>query len=103
MIVLFQSENLTCIYATTELGLRHEKLLNCIAGSGSSHLGVRSTIAITFTRLFLVQPIGLVVVMTADRLGFLPPNDKMFRFVLLLQQSMPSSILAGNFMTLLQR
>jgi hypothetical protein len=27
----------------------------------------------------------------------------MFRFVLLLQQSMPSSILAGNFMTSLQR
>ncbi|CAM6045682.1 unnamed protein product [Sphagnum compactum] len=68
---------------------------NLVGGSGSSHLGVRSTIAITFTRLFLVQPIGLVVVMTADRLGFLPPNDKMFRFVLLLQQSMPSSILAG--------
>jgi hypothetical protein len=41
--------------------------------------------------------------MTADRLGFLPPDDKLFRFVLLLQQSMPSSILAGNFMTSLQR
>ncbi|CAK9872060.1 unnamed protein product [Sphagnum jensenii] len=64
-------------------------------GPGSSHLGLRSTIAITITRLFLMPPIGLAVVLMADRLGFLPPNNKMFRFVLLLQQSMPTSILAG--------
>jgi len=42
-----------------------------------------------------MPPIGLAVVLMADRLGFLPPNNKMFRFVLLLQQSMPTSILAG--------
>jgi hypothetical protein len=66
------------------------------AGPGSSHLGLRSTIAITITRLFLMPPIGLAVVLMADRLGFLPPNNKMFRFVLLLQQSMPTSILAGK-------
>ncbi|CAM6044527.1 unnamed protein product [Sphagnum compactum] len=68
---------------------------NIVGGPGSSQLGMRSTIAITFTRLFLLPPIGLAVVPTADRLGFLPPHDKVFRFVLLLQQSMPTSILAG--------
>jgi predicted permease len=68
---------------------------NLVGGPGSSQLGMRSTIAITFTRLFLLPPIGIAVVLTADRLGFLPPHDKMFRFVLLLQQSMPTSILAG--------
>ncbi|CAK9216745.1 unnamed protein product [Sphagnum troendelagicum] len=68
---------------------------NLVGGPGSSHLGLRSTIAITITRLFLMPPIGLAVVLMADRLGFLPPNNKMFRFVLLLQQSMPTSILAG--------
>ncbi|CAM6049362.1 unnamed protein product [Sphagnum compactum] len=68
---------------------------NLVGGPGSSQLGIRSTIAITFTRLFLLPPVGIVVVLTADRLGFLPPNNKMFQFVLLLQQSMPTSILAG--------
>jgi predicted permease len=69
---------------------------NLVGGPGSSHLGLRSTIAITITRLFLMPPIGLAVVLMADRLGFLPPNNKMFQFVLLLQQSMPTSILAGK-------
>lgn len=68
---------------------------NLVGGPGSSQLGIRSTIAITFTRLFLLPPVGIAVVLTADRLGFLPPNNKMFQFVLLLQQSMPTSILAG--------
>jgi hypothetical protein len=46
-----------------------------------------------------MPPIGLAVVLMADRLGFLPPNNKMFQFVLLLQQSMPTSILAGKIYT----
>jgi len=68
---------------------------NLVGGPGSSELGLRTTVAITFTRLLLVPPIGLAVVMSADKLGFLPANDKMFRFVLLLQHTMPTSILAG--------
>ena len=48
-----------------------------------------------FARLCLVPPTGLSIVMLADKLGFLPADDKMFRFVLLLQYSMPTSILAG--------
>ncbi|KAM7265458.1 hypothetical protein ACFE04_003141 [Oxalis oulophora] len=68
---------------------------NLIDGPGSSKLGLRTTAAIVFARLVLVPPVGLGIVTLADRLGYLPPGDKMFRFVLLLQHSMPTSILSG--------
>ncbi|KAM1160018.1 hypothetical protein TB2_032635 [Malus domestica] len=68
---------------------------NLVDGPGSSKLGLRTTAAIIFARLVLVPPVGLGVVMLADKLGFLPPNDQMFRFVLLLQHTMPTSVLAG--------
>lgn len=68
---------------------------NLIDGPGSSKLGFRTTAAIVFARLALVPPVGLGIVMLADKLGFLPPDDKMFRFVLLLQHSMPTSVLSG--------
>lgn len=68
---------------------------NLVDGPGSSKLGLRTTAAIIFARLVLVPPMGLGIVMLADKLGFLPAGDKMFRFVLLLQHSMPTSILAG--------
>ncbi|KAL2330462.1 hypothetical protein Fmac_018043 [Flemingia macrophylla] len=68
---------------------------NLIDGPGSSKLGFRTTAAIIFGRLLLVPPVGLGIVTLADKLGFLPPDDKMFRFVLLLQHSMPTSVLAG--------
>ncbi|KAG2691188.1 hypothetical protein I3843_09G219800 [Carya illinoinensis] len=68
---------------------------NLVDGPGSSKLGLRTTAAIIFGRLVLVPPVGLGIVMLADKLGFLPAGDKMFRFVLLLQHSMPTSVLAG--------
>ncbi|XP_057971311.1 protein PIN-LIKES 6 isoform X1 [Malania oleifera] len=68
---------------------------NLVDGPGSSKLDLRTTAAIIFGRLVLVPPAGLGIVMLADKLGFLPPGDKMFRFVLLLQHSMPTSVLAG--------
>ncbi|GAU45193.1 hypothetical protein TSUD_178870 [Trifolium subterraneum] len=68
---------------------------NLIDGPGSSKLGFRTTAAIVFARLVLVPPVGLGIVTLADKLGFLPPDDKMFRFVLLLQHSMPTSVLSG--------
>ncbi|KAJ0088132.1 hypothetical protein Patl1_31619 [Pistacia atlantica] len=68
---------------------------NLVDGPGSSKLGFRTTAAIIFGRLVLVPPAGLGIVMLADKLGFLPAGDKMFRFVLLLQHSMPTSVLAG--------
>ncbi|KAL6574458.1 Protein PIN-LIKES 6 [Orobanche minor] len=52
-------------------------------GQGSSRIGARTTAAIIFGRLVLVPPTGLGIVMLADKLGFLPRGDKMFRFVLL--------------------
>ncbi|KAK7821300.1 protein pin-likes 6 [Quercus suber] len=68
---------------------------NLVDGPGSSKLGLRTTAAIIFARLVLVPPAGLGIVMLADKLGFLPAGDKMFRFVLLLQHSMPTSVLSG--------
>ncbi|GAB4856202.1 Protein PIN-LIKES 6, variant 2 [Ancistrocladus abbreviatus] len=68
---------------------------NLIDGPGSSKLGFKTTAAIIFGRLVLVPPVGLGIVMLADKLGFFPPGDKMFRFVLLLQYSMPTSVLSG--------
>ncbi|CAA2976601.1 PIN-LIKES 6, partial [Olea europaea subsp. europaea] len=68
---------------------------NLVEGPGSSKLGARTTAAIIFGRLVLVPPVGLGIVTLADKLGFLPPNDKMFRFVLLLQHTMPTSVLSG--------
>jgi predicted permease len=68
---------------------------NLVDGPGSSKLGMRTTAAIIFGRLVLVPPTGLGIVMLADKLGFLPPDDKMFRFILLLQHTMPTSVLSG--------
>ncbi|XP_077239231.1 protein PIN-LIKES 6-like [Tasmannia lanceolata] len=64
-------------------------------GSGSAKLGFRTTAAIIFGRLILVPPAGLAIVTLADKLGFLPEGNKMFRFVLLLQHTMPTSVLSG--------
>ncbi|KAE8734031.1 putative cytochrome P450 [Hibiscus syriacus] len=64
-------------------------------GPGSSKIGVRTLVAIIIGRLILVPPAGLGIVTLADKLGFLPEGDKMFRFVLLLQHSMPTSVLSG--------
>ncbi|XP_020274015.1 protein PIN-LIKES 6 [Asparagus officinalis] len=64
-------------------------------GAGSKKLGFRTTAAIIFGRLVLVPPAGLGIVTLAEKLGFLPVGDKMFKFVLLLQHSMPTSVLSG--------
>lgn len=68
---------------------------NLTGGPGNSKLGLRTIVAIIFARLFLVPPVGLGIVTLADKLGFIPAGNKMFRFVLLLQHTMPTSILSG--------
>ncbi|KAJ9544740.1 hypothetical protein OSB04_024447 [Centaurea solstitialis] len=68
---------------------------NLTDGPGSSKLGLKTTAAIIFGRLVLVPPAGLAIVTFADKLGILPPDDKMFKFILLLQHSMPTSVLSG--------
>ncbi|KAM0841414.1 hypothetical protein ACQ4PT_059032 [Festuca glaucescens] len=64
-------------------------------GPGSKKLGLRTTAAIIIGRLVLVPPAGLGVVTLAERFGFFPKGDTMFKFVLLLQHSMPTSVLSG--------
>ncbi|URE24458.1 auxin efflux carrier component [Musa troglodytarum] len=64
-------------------------------GAGSRRLGLRTTVAIIFGRLVLVPPAGLGIVTVADKLGLFPRDDKMFKFVLLLQHTMPTSVLSG--------
>jgi predicted permease len=64
-------------------------------GEGSQRLGMRTTVAIIFARLILVPIAGVGIVMLVDKLGFIPKDDKMFKFVLLLQHSMPTSVLSG--------
>lgn len=68
---------------------------NLVGGAGASKLGMRTTVAIVVTRLLVIPPIGIATVLTAEKLGFLPVGNKVFKFVLLLQHTMPSSILAG--------
>lgn len=87
------------------LGGRNSLILNCFPclfhwssgpGVGSSRLGLRTTAAIIFGRLVLVPPAGLGIVTLADKLGFIPAGDKMFKFILLIQHTMPTSVLSGN-------
>ncbi|KAG6507832.1 hypothetical protein ZIOFF_033185 [Zingiber officinale] len=59
------------------------------SGPGSKRLGLRTTAAIIFGRLVLVPPTGLGIITIADKLGLFPRGDKMFKFVLLLQHTMP--------------
>ncbi|KAJ7551042.1 hypothetical protein O6H91_07G131200 [Diphasiastrum complanatum] len=69
-------------------------------GPGRSELGLRTTIGICVTRLLLLPLVGIGVVILADRLGFIPQDNKMFMFVLLLQYTMPSAILSGAMTSL---
>ncbi|CAI5475327.1 unnamed protein product [Closterium sp. Yama58-4] len=69
---------------------------NLVKGPGASALPMRTTLAVVVTRLLVVPLMGIAIVLCADRLGLLPPGDKMFRFVLLLQHAMPSSIQIGT-------
>ncbi|CAM6088544.1 unnamed protein product [Calypogeia fissa] len=101
---LFFVENSVFFFLTDSLNIMGGAMIPCImlalggnliGGAGSSELGLRTTIAITATRLLVIPMGGLTIVTLADKLGFLPPDDLMFRFVLLIQHTMPSSILAG--------
>ncbi|KAL1536967.1 Protein PIN-LIKES 2 [Salvia divinorum] len=64
-------------------------------GPNESKLGLRTTIGVIVARLLILPFIGIGVIFVADKLNFLIPGDQMFRFVLLLQYTMPSAILLG--------
>eukprot|EP00850_Spirogloea_muscicola_P019059 SM000182S03949 [mRNA] locus=s182:162279:171682:- [translate_table: standard] len=69
---------------------------NLAGGPGSSSVPAGRTFAIVFARLFVMPAIGLIVVLTADKLGWIPPDNKLLRYILMLQHAMPSSIQIGN-------
>jgi predicted permease len=47
-------------------------------------------------RLVILPILGIAVMKGADLLSILPPNDPLFRFVLLLQFAMPTAINLGK-------
>lgn len=69
-------------------------------GPNDSSLGIRTTIGISVARLLVLPLIGIGVVALADKLNFLVQGDDMYRFVLLLQYTMPSAILLGAIASL---
>lgn len=64
-------------------------------GPNDSSLGIRTTIGVIVARLLILPLIGIGVVALANMLNLLLPEDQMYRFVLLLQYTMPSAILFG--------
>eukprot|EP00850_Spirogloea_muscicola_P009157 SM000051S17517 [mRNA] locus=s51:29294:31706:+ [translate_table: standard] len=69
---------------------------NLTKGPGDSNLGWRTVVGITITRLVLLPIVGIGIIFLVDRLGLLPLNDPLFRFVLLLQFAMPTAINVGT-------
>lgn len=69
-------------------------------GPRESTLGLRTTIGIVVARLLVLPSIGIGIVMLADKLNLLLQGDAMYKFVLLLQYSMPSAILLGAIASL---
>ncbi|XP_020595059.1 protein PIN-LIKES 2 [Phalaenopsis equestris] len=69
-------------------------------GPNESSLGIRTTIGIIAARLLILPFIGIGVVATADKLHLLLQEGQMYRFVLLLQYTMPTAILLGAIASL---
>ncbi|PKU78273.1 hypothetical protein MA16_Dca026968 [Dendrobium catenatum] len=69
-------------------------------GPNDSSLGIRTTVGIIIARLLILPFIGIGVVALADRLHLLLQEGQMYRFVLLLQYTMPSAILLGAISSL---
>ncbi|PKA63504.1 hypothetical protein AXF42_Ash005399 [Apostasia shenzhenica] len=69
-------------------------------GPNDSSLGIRTTAGIIVARLLILPCIGIAVVASADRLHLLVQKGQMYRFVLLLQYTMPSAILLGAIASL---
>lgn len=69
-------------------------------GPNDSKLGVRTMIGIIVARMLVLPLIGIGIVLLADKMHFLVHGDQMYRFVLLLQYTMPSAILLGAIASL---
>ncbi|XP_041009687.1 protein PIN-LIKES 2-like [Juglans microcarpa x Juglans regia] len=64
-------------------------------GPIDSTLGLRTTIGISIARLLVLPVLGIGIVALSDKMNLLVQGDAMYRFVLLLQYTMPSAILLG--------
>ncbi|KAL3501848.1 hypothetical protein ACH5RR_036297 [Cinchona calisaya] len=69
-------------------------------GPNESKLQFRTIIGISVARLLVLPLFGIGIVALADKLHLLLVDDKMFRFVLLLQYTTPSAILLGAIASL---
>ncbi|KAG0449388.1 hypothetical protein HPP92_027341 [Vanilla planifolia] len=69
-------------------------------GPNESLLGIRTTIGIIVARLLILPCFGIGIVALADWMQLLLQDDQMYRFVLLLQYTMPSAILLGAIASL---
>lgn len=69
-------------------------------GPYESKLGIRTLIGISVARLLILPLIGIGITLLADKMNFLVPRDRMYRFVLLLQYTTPSAILLGAIASL---
>lgn len=106
---LLFGEDAPLMFVTDSLSILAGAMVPCIMlvlggtfseGPVTSSLGLRTTLGICVTRLLLLPLVGIGVVLSADKLGFIPPANSMFMFVLLLQHTMPSAILVGALTTL---
>ncbi|KAK4423484.1 protein PIN-LIKES 2 [Sesamum alatum] len=69
-------------------------------GPNNSKLGIRTTVGIILARLLVLPLIGIGIVVLSEKLHFLVDSDRMYKFVLLLQYTMPSAILLGTIASL---
>ncbi|KAK4745156.1 hypothetical protein SAY87_011468 [Trapa incisa] len=65
-------------------------------GPNESKLGTRTMVGIIVARLLVLPLIGIGVMTLADRWDLLIAEDELYRFVLLLQFTVPSAILLGT-------
>ncbi|KAF5450997.1 hypothetical protein F2P56_031302 [Juglans regia] len=69
-------------------------------GPIDSTLGLRTTVGISIARLLVLPVLGIGIVALSDKMNLLVQGDAMYRFVLLLQYTMPSAILLGAIASL---
>ncbi|XP_011070649.1 protein PIN-LIKES 2 isoform X2 [Sesamum indicum] len=69
-------------------------------GPDNSKLGIRTTIGIILARLLVLPLIGIGIVVLSEKLHILVDGDQMYKFVILLQYTMPSAILLGAIASL---
>lgn len=72
--------------------------MSLILWSGLKGTGIqrRVVIGIVVARYIILPLSGILIVKGAIQVGFVPPNNKLFVFLLLLQHAMPPAMNLGN-------